>query len=194
MKRTLAYSWIAAMLFGAGMCWASAHEGHEPSGTNQERLGQVSFLVSCNASAQGEFNRAMALFHSFWFNPAIASFEKVLQLDPECGMANWGIAFMSMGNPFAWPANQRAMMAAAAAIGEAKRVGAKTQREHDYITALDTYFRIGKPPITGRAPSRCKRQWRHWRRGIRRTMKPRSSVLLCWTRPRCRKTRPTLTS
>jgi hypothetical protein len=54
--------------------------------------------------------------------------------------ANWGIAFMSMGNPFAWPANQRAMMAAAAAIGEAKRVGAKTQREHDYITALDTYF------------------------------------------------------
>jgi len=141
MKRTLRYSWLAATLFGAGMCWASGHEGHEPSGTNQERLGQVSFPVSCNASAQGEFSRAMALFHSFWFNPAIASFEKVLQLDPECGMADWGIAFMSMGNPFAWPANQRAMLAAVAAIGEAKRVGAKTQRERDYITALDTYFK-----------------------------------------------------
>jgi hypothetical protein len=42
-------------------------------------------------------------FHFFWFNPAIESFQNVLQLDPACGMADWGIAFMSMGNPFAWP-------------------------------------------------------------------------------------------
>jgi hypothetical protein len=82
----------------------------------------------------------MALFHSFWFNPAIASFKKALQLDPECGMADWGIAFMSMGNPIAWPANQKAMEAAARAIAEAQLIGAKTQRERDYITALATYF------------------------------------------------------
>jgi len=38
------------------------------------------------------------LFHSFWFNPAIASFQRVLQLDPGCGMAGWAMLFMSMGN------------------------------------------------------------------------------------------------
>jgi tetratricopeptide (TPR) repeat protein len=139
MKRS---AWIAATLLCAGAygAWAQ-HEGHELSGAGQEHLGQVNFAVSCNAPAQSEFNRAMALFHSFWFNHAIASFQKVLQLDPDCGMADWGVAFMSMGNPFAWPANQNAMQAAAAAMAEAERVGAKTQRERDYIGALGSYIK-----------------------------------------------------
>ena len=97
--------------------------------------------MSCNEAAQKEFNRAMALFHSFWFGPAIESFEKVLRADPECGMAEWGIAIMSMGNPFAWPANPKAMQEAAAAVAEAERVGAKTDRERDYISALGLFFK-----------------------------------------------------
>jgi hypothetical protein len=83
----------------------------------------------------------MALFHSFWFEPAKESFAKVLEHDPECGMAHWGIAMMSMGNPFAWPANPKALKAAAAAIGEAQRLGANSERERDYITALATYLK-----------------------------------------------------
>ncbi len=74
-----------------------------------EQIGQVTFPVSCSAAAQREFNRAMALFHSFWFQPAIASFQEALKRDPECGMAYWGIAIMSLGNPFAWPPNAEAM-------------------------------------------------------------------------------------
>ncbi|MET0964328.1 MAG: hypothetical protein ABWY05_16155 [Noviherbaspirillum sp.] len=82
----------------------------------------------------------MALFHSFWFEPAKQSFMKVLQQDPGCGMAHWGIALMSLGNPFAWPANPAAMKDAAAAAGVAQSVGAKTQRERDYISALQPLF------------------------------------------------------
>jgi tetratricopeptide (TPR) repeat protein len=141
MKRTTSRWWIVPALLGAALGAASGHEGDETRGGKPEQLGQVSFTVSCNASAQGEFNRAMALFHSFWFKPAIASFQKVLQLDPGCGMADWGIAFMSMGNPFAWPANPKAMQAAAAAMADAERVGAKTEREGDYIAALGTFFK-----------------------------------------------------
>jgi tetratricopeptide (TPR) repeat protein len=142
MKKTNRSLCIGAVLMCAGVCGAWAqHEEHGASGAKPEQLGEVSFPVSCNARAQSEFNRAMALFHSFWFNPAIESFQKVLQLDPECGMADWGIAFMSMGNPFAWPANPKAMQAAATAIAEAERVGAKTQRERDYIAALGTFFK-----------------------------------------------------
>jgi hypothetical protein len=119
--------------------------GHEEdtarSGKPLEKLGEVNFPVSCNEAAQKEFNRAMALFHSFWFDPAKKSFGRVLEHDPECGMAHWGIAIMSMGNPFAWPANPNAMKSAAAAFAEAERVGAKSERERHYITALSVFFK-----------------------------------------------------
>jgi tetratricopeptide (TPR) repeat protein len=119
---------------------ALASEGNTRAG-KPEQLGEVNFPVSCNAAAQKEFNRAMALFHSFWFDPAKASFARVLQHDPGCGMAHWGISIMSMGNPFTWPANPNASRAGAPAAAEAARVGARSERERDYIAALGTFFK-----------------------------------------------------
>jgi tetratricopeptide (TPR) repeat protein len=141
MRSLAVASWVIAILLSAAMPRGLGHEGQKGAGNKPEELGQVSFSVSCNAAAQGEFNRAMALFHSFWFRPAIASFHKVLELDPGCGMADWGIAFMSMGNPFAWPANPKPMQAAAAAMADAEHAGARTQRERDYIAALGIFFK-----------------------------------------------------
>jgi len=103
-------------------------------------LGEVTFPVSCNAAAQAEMNRAMALFHSFWFAPAKESFTRVLEHDPDCGMAYWGIAMMSMGNPFAWPANADATRMAAEAAAEAQRLGAGSERERAYIAALAAFL------------------------------------------------------
>lgn len=120
--------------------FAQHSDMHAQPGKPPEVLGQVKFNVQCDAAAQQEFNRAMALFHSFWFEPAKQSFAQVLQADPACGMAHWGVALMSMGNPFAWPANPAAMDAAASAAGRAQSVGAKTQRERDYISALQALF------------------------------------------------------
>jgi hypothetical protein len=130
-----------AIMLGMSMSGAWAHKGHTPQGAPPEKLGRVNFPVSCNTAAQEELNRAMALFHSFWFDPAKKSFSKVLEHDPECGMAHWGIAIMSMGNPFAWPPNPNALKAGAAAMAEAQRVGAKTERERDYIAALAAFFK-----------------------------------------------------
>ncbi len=142
MKSATRIACTVAMLLAAVAPAPWAHgEGDTPRGTSPKKLGEVNFQVSCNAAAQGEFNQAMALFHSFWFNPAIKSFSQVLQHDPECGMANWGIAIMSMGNPFAWPPNPNALKAGAAAMAEAQRVGAKSERERDYIAALGAFFK-----------------------------------------------------
>ncbi len=118
-----------------------AHDDDDAPYTGKEKLGHVEFRVSCNAKAQAEFNRSMALFHSFWFDPAIKSFKNVLAQDSSCGMAHWGIAFMSIGNPFAWPANPKAMQNGARAIADAERTGAKTEREQAYIAALAGFFR-----------------------------------------------------
>jgi hypothetical protein len=139
MIRSTRRASVVALLVLGGFTMAYAHEA--PTGKPPEQLGAVEVPVSCNADAQKEFNRAMALFHSFWLEPARKSFLKVLEHDRECGMAQWGAAIMSMGNPFAWPAPPAAMKVAAAAAAEAQRIGAKTERERDYIAALGAFFR-----------------------------------------------------
>lgn len=142
MKKATGIVWMLAIVLSLGVSGAFAHgEGDTQRGIPPEKLGEVNFPVSCNDAAQTEFNRAMALFYSFWFDPAKKSFSKVLEHDPECSMAHWGIAIMSMGNPFAWPPNQNALKAGAAAMAEAQRVGAKSERERDYVAALGVFFK-----------------------------------------------------
>ena len=68
--------------------WAQHSDHGPPRGAPPENLGEVNFPVSCSAAAQKDFNRAMALFHSFGFDPAKDSFAEVLEHDPECGMAH----------------------------------------------------------------------------------------------------------
>src|SRR4030066_1177436 len=140
-RRRTVGAWTLAIMLGAGASGAWGHDEKDtPRGTPHEKLGKVDFAVSCNAAAQEEFNRAMALFHSFWFDPAKKSFSKVLQHDPECGMAHWGIAIMSRGNPFGWPPTPAAASAGASARAEAKQLGAKSERERAYIRALAAFF------------------------------------------------------
>jgi hypothetical protein len=134
-------AWTMALLLGISVSASRADESDHWRAGQTEQLGEVHFPVSCSEAAQREFNRSMALFHSFWFDPAKQSFAQVLQLDPGCGMAHWGIASMSLGNPFAWPPNPEAMKAGAAAMAEAQRVGARSERERDYIAALGELFR-----------------------------------------------------
>jgi hypothetical protein len=72
----------------------------DPSGS-PEKLGTVHFSTSCNAATEPQFNRAVALMHSFQFSRAIEAFHAILASDASCPMAYWGIALSSWGNPFA---------------------------------------------------------------------------------------------
>ena len=65
---------------------SSAH--HDPS----EKLGRVSFKVSCTPEAQKRFNRAVAWLHSFEYEEAEKAFAGVVATDPRCGMGHWGVA------------------------------------------------------------------------------------------------------
>src|SRR5688572_9309924 len=94
----------AALLVSPAMAQGTADPGHQTSHVSLERLGKVEFRVDCNAAARQEFNRAMALYHSFAWTPATQAFTKVAQEDPACGMAHWGRAMAILDNPFAWPA------------------------------------------------------------------------------------------
>src|SRR5688572_21185570 len=78
-----------------------AHEGHAtPTGRSApEQLGTVRFANSCDPAVQDQFSRAMALLHSFWANDAIKHFNAVLERDPGCAIAYWGIAVAHQQNP-----------------------------------------------------------------------------------------------
>src|SRR5688572_24143674 len=92
-----------------------------------EKLGRVHFRVSCNAEAQRQFHRAVALLHSFWFDAAIDGFGAVAQADSNCAMAYWGGAMAAFGNPFTWPPAAQALSEGSDAVQKGKAIGAKTQ-------------------------------------------------------------------
>src|SRR5258706_15032537 len=57
-----------------------------------DKIGQVRFPISCSATVQKPFERAVALLHSFWYLEAAKAFTAVAQADPDCAMAYWGLA------------------------------------------------------------------------------------------------------
>jgi tetratricopeptide (TPR) repeat protein len=106
-----------------------------------EKLGAVNFPTSCNPAAQAEFTRAVALLHSFWFQHAIKGFEAAAAADPSCGIAAWGAAVAWLGNPLAGAPPAKSVELGAATVARAKTMGAKTQRELDYIAAIETFYK-----------------------------------------------------
>src|SRR5215216_4344054 len=68
-----------------------------------EKLGKVTFPTSCDPRVQTDFQRGVAMLHSFWFNYARKTFEGVLQRDSGCAIAYWGIALDLLGNTFSTP-------------------------------------------------------------------------------------------
>lgn len=94
MTTTRSVVWVLVMVLGFAAFEARAqHSEHSTlGGTPLEQLGDVDFPVSCSPAAQKDFNRAMALFHSFWFDSAKESFAKVLKRDPNRFRGIYGAA------------------------------------------------------------------------------------------------------
>src|SRR5437870_8361839 len=106
---------------------------------SSEELGQVNFPVTCTAAAQKQFNRAVAWLHSFEYEAAEKAFTEVTVTDPQCGIAYWGIA-MSNYHPIWAPPTAAELKKGLSAIEKAKIVGARTQRERDYIAAIEVFY------------------------------------------------------
>ena len=145
MIRTLFTATIGFMAIGVWHAPANAQE------ETDQRFGTVHFATSCNETAQRRFDRAHAI-------PALVlvsgiegdMFEEVLKADPDCGIAYWGIATEL--------ALQSARSAACGAISRSdslpskgEAVGAKTQRERDFIDALAVFYTDYDKATHGRA-------------------------------------------
>src|SRR6266496_5872094 len=127
------------ILFAAGLITAALTSG--AIGQQDEKLGKVAFPTSCDPNVQTEFDRGVAMLHSYWFLIARRKFEAILQQDPACAMAYWGVAMDYLGNTLATTPTRADSQAAWDALEKARVAGAKTQRERDWIEALSAYFR-----------------------------------------------------
>ena len=109
--------------------------------TSPEHLGTVAFSTSCDKAGQPQFNRAVALMHSFEFAHAIEAFNSILAKDPSCAISYWGIALSNWGNPFAAGLKaQTQLEKGLKAIQSGRAAAAKTERERAYIEAVALLF------------------------------------------------------
>jgi tetratricopeptide (TPR) repeat protein len=126
-------------LFAAGLITAAL--AGSTLAQQDDKLGKVSFPTSCDPKVQAEFDRGVAMLHSYWFLIARRTFEGILRQDPTCAMAYWGVAMDYLGNSLATTPTRAEAQAAWEALEKARALGAKTQRERDWIEALSAYFR-----------------------------------------------------
>ncbi len=118
----------------------SAHDEHQHPVGSPEQLGTVHFPISCNVAAQKEFERGVAMLHSFWFEEAGKAFSSVAEMDPGCAMGYWGVA-MSLYHPLWDPPDTTALQQGWTAVEKAKSMGAKTERERNYIAAIEAFYK-----------------------------------------------------
>jgi len=119
---------------------ALCDEGHHHSLTEEE-VGSVHFPTSCRSDLASNFNRAVALLHSFQYEQARQAFTEIADKDPQCAMAQWGVAMSHYHGM--WGNGDTA--AGRVTLNRAKRLAASnsttTPREKAYIDALAEIYR-----------------------------------------------------
>ena len=111
-----------------------AQETHNHSAP--EKLGRVSFPISCTPAVQEQFDRGVALLHSFAYTAAEDAFQGVAKLDPQCAMAHWGIAMTYFHQLWDPPIATAAIPIAQKEIQRAQQIGTASERERRFIHAL----------------------------------------------------------
>src|SRR3954466_13251880 len=128
IARTLLASTMIALLSGA------------VARATEERLGEVNFPISCSPAAQQQFNRAVAMQHSFFFPETVKAFTAIAEKEPSCAMAYWGIAISQRPNPLVGPFPGDVLKRGWDAVEKARAASQKTEREIAWIEALAAFY------------------------------------------------------
>ena len=123
-------TFFTALLAGTFATAASAQE-----------LGRVRFETSCTPQAQEKFDRGLAMVHSFFYPNSVQAFTEAAAADPQCAIAYWGIAISHRPNPLILPLTAAALKNGLEAVEKGKAIGAKTERERDWIAAIESYYK-----------------------------------------------------
>ena len=134
---------VAALVGAVTICphVASAQNEHAGHGPGGETFGSVRFPISCNTAVQADFDRAVAMLHSFFYPETEKAFRAVAERDPSCAMAYWGIAISQRPNPLTAPFPDALLEQGWQAIEKARTTGAPSAFEREWIEALAAFFK-----------------------------------------------------
>ncbi len=139
---------FSALLSGLATQAVLAHDDDpkQAVGRPPEQLGKVNFPTSCDPKVRAQFERGVALLHSFWFPEGRKAFLEVLNADPSCAIAYWGLGVNRLLNPFGGQPAENVLLEGQAAVDKGLATPAKTQRERDYIEAIAAFYTHDKAP------------------------------------------------
>ncbi len=108
---------------------------------HEAALGSVHFDVACSDAVAEDFDGAVALLHHMQYVESRAAFEQIVEADPDCGMAHWGIA-MTLFQPL-WPSRPgpEALQRGWEEVRKAQELGVETEREASLVAAAEAFFR-----------------------------------------------------
>ncbi len=143
------YSLAACLALSVSLPLA-ADDLHQHGPASGEKLGAVKFSTSCAPAARAEFERGVAMLHSFWYEEAEKVFRALAAKHPSCAMAHWGLA-MSLYHPLWAPPDAAQLAQGRAAIQAAQAVARKTARESAYLAAVEAYYSADRSDYRDRA-------------------------------------------
>src|ERR1700677_2164996 len=129
---------ISYLMLGLLGAMSVAQAGEDSA--SPKKIGEVAFANSCTPEAQESLERGVAWLHSFGFADGEQAFREALNRDPDCAIATWGIATILIGNTFSVGPSPENAQKAQKTIDRGRAIGAKSQRERDYIEAIAAYY------------------------------------------------------
>ncbi len=104
-----------------------------------EQFGEVSFSLDCNYEVREIFDLAISLLHSFEYDEAEKAFVKVIDADPECAMAYWGVA-MSIYHELWAPPGPKELKKGTVLLEIAESLP-KSERAELYLDAIKVFYK-----------------------------------------------------
>lgn len=134
---------VVSVLVVAGSAspgYAQHVDDHGAMPPSQIGSDHIDFTTSCATNVRDDFNKAVALLHSFWFPESMRVFASVAERDPACAMAYWGMAMSNWGNPFAGLRAPGVIERGQSLIARARDTGKPTPREQGLIEAVANLY------------------------------------------------------
>src|SRR6185295_1874250 len=142
MKTTSLFCLLSMLAACSG---PSVGQGGNPKAGDLRKIGTIRFEASCRPELKADFEAAVALLHSFFYEESRRRFLEIAERDPQCAMAWWGVA-MTWYHPLWAPPTPDEMKKGAEAVEKAKRIGGRTDFEKGFIAAIDAFFNTDEGP------------------------------------------------
>ena len=113
------------------------------------KLSEIEFPTSGSSHAQNNFISGLEALHSFWYPEALKNFKSSTKADPNFAMGYWGEA-MAHNAPL-W--ERQDSKSAKAALSKISDLSKLTQREQDYIQAVQLLYGEGEKKARDKAYS-----------------------------------------